>query len=59
MTEELKQQLLSFLLNVEKTMRAYNYALTATKYIDPNDHLKNIQKINSMSSELKKRVEQL
>ena len=56
MSQELKEQLLAFLNNVESAMRSYNFALTARQYIDPHYHMKNIQKINNMSFEIKKRL---
>lgn len=57
MDKELKEQILVFLTNVDRTMKAYNFALTSREYIDPQSHMKNIENINRMCSELKKKVE--
>jgi len=57
MDKELKEKLLSFFTNVDRTMKAYNYALTSREYIDPQSHMRNIENINRMCSELKKKVE--
>jgi len=38
-------------------MKAYNYALTSPQYIDPQSHMRNIENLNRMCSELKKKVE--
>lgn len=59
MDKELKEQLLSFLINVDRTMKAYNFALTSREYIDPQSHIKNIENVNRMCNELKKKVEKL
>lgn len=57
MDKELKEKLLSFFINVDRTMKAYNYALTSREYIDPQSHMRNIENLNRMCSELKKKVE--
>jgi hypothetical protein len=59
MDEKLKEEMLSFFINVDRTMKAYLYALTSRQYIDPDSHIKNIEKINMLSKELKKKVESL
>jgi hypothetical protein len=59
MDQKLKEELLAFFSNIERTMRAYNFSLTSREYIDPNSHMRNIEKINVMCSELKKKVEKL
>lgn len=59
MDKELKEQLLSFFTNVERTMKAYNFSLTSRQYIDPQSHMRNIENLNRMCSELKKKVEKL
>lgn len=59
MDKELKQEILVLLINVERTMKAYNFALTSRQYIDPQSHMKNIENVNRMCSELKKKVEKL
>lgn len=57
MDKELKEKLLAFFTNVDRTMKAYNYALTSPQYIDPQSHMRNIENLNRMCSELKKKVE--
>lgn len=57
MDKELKEKLLSFFTNVDRTMKAYNYALTSREYIDPQSHMRNIENLSRMCSELKKKVE--
>lgn len=59
MDQKLKEELLAFFTNIERTMRAYNFSLTSREYIDPNSHMRNIEKINVMCLELKKKVEKL
>jgi CCR4-NOT transcriptional regulation complex NOT5 subunit len=59
MDQKLKEELLAFFTNVERTMKAYNFSLTSREYIDPYSHTKNIENINRLCSELKKKVEKL
>jgi len=59
MDQKLKEELLAFFTNIERTMRAYNFSLTSRQYIDPNSHMRNIENINVMCLELKKKVEKL
>lgn len=59
MDKELKEDILKFLINVERTMKAYNFSLTSRQYIDPISHMRNIENINRLCSELKKKVEKL
>jgi len=56
MDEKLKEELLAFFTNIDRTMKAYNIAITSREYIDPDSHLRNIENINRLSSELKKKV---
>jgi len=56
MDEKLKEELLAFFTNVDRTLKAYNYALTSREYIDPQSHMKNIENVNRMCSELKNKV---
>jgi hypothetical protein len=57
MDKELKEQLIAFFINVDRTMKAYNFSLTSPQYIDPQSHMRNIEKINALCAELKKKVE--
>jgi hypothetical protein len=57
MDKKLKEELLAFFTNVERTMKAYNYALTSREYIDPQSHMKNIENVNRLCSEVKKKVQ--
>lgn len=57
MDKELKEQLLAFFINVERTMKSYNFSLTSRQYIDPISHMRNIENINHLCAELKKKVE--
>jgi hypothetical protein len=57
MDEKLKEELLAFFTNISHTMRAYNMSLTSRQYIDPISHMKNIENINRLCSELKKKVQ--
>jgi hypothetical protein len=57
MDEKLKEELLSFFTNMNHTMRAYMMSITSRQYIDPASHLRNIEKMNILLSELKKKVE--
>jgi len=57
MDKELKEEILRFLINVDRTMKAYNFSLTSRQYIDPASHMRNIENINRLCSELKKKVE--
>jgi hypothetical protein len=59
MDKELKEEILKFLINVERTMKAYNFSLTSRQYIDPISHMRNIENINRICAELKKKVEKL
>ena len=59
MDQKLKEELLAFFTNVSHTMRAYSFSLTSKEYIDPNSHMRNIEKINMLCAELKKKVEKL
>jgi hypothetical protein len=59
MDKELKEEILRFLINVDRTMKAYNFSLTSREYIDPYSHMKNIENINYLCTELKKKVEKL
>ena len=56
MDQKLKEEILVFLFNIERTMKAYNFSLTSREYIDPASHMRNIENINRMCSELKKKV---
>jgi hypothetical protein len=56
MDEKLKEELLAFFTNIDRTMKAYNIALTSRDYIDPDSHMRNIENINRLCSELKKKV---
>jgi hypothetical protein len=56
MDEKLKEELLAFFTNIDRTMKAYNIALTSRDYIDPDSHVRNIENINRLCSELKKKV---
>lgn len=56
MDQKLKEEILVFLFNIERTMKAYSFSLTSRQYIDPNSHMRNIENINRMCSELKKKV---
>jgi hypothetical protein len=57
MDKELKDQLLAFFSNVERTMKSYSFSLTSRQYIDPNSHMRNIENMNRICAELKKKVE--
>ena len=57
MDKELKEQLLAFFTNVERTMKSYNFSLTSREYIDPASHMRNIENINRLCAELKKKVQ--
>lgn len=57
MDKELKEKLLSFFTNIDRTMKAYNLCLTSRLYIDPAFHMRNIENINRLCSDLKKKVE--
>ena len=57
MDQKLKEELLSFFTVISHTMRSYNYSLTSRQYIDPASHMRNIEKINILVAELKKKVE--
>lgn len=59
MDQKLKEELLAFFTNVSHAMRAYNFSLTSKEYIDSNSHMRNIEKINMLCAELKKKVEKL
>lgn len=56
MDKELKEQILSYMTNIEHTMRAYMFSLGNKNYIDPASHLANIEKINTLTSILKEKV---
>lgn len=56
MDEKLKEELLAFFTNVDRTLKAYNYALTSREYIDPHSHMKNIENVTRLCSELKNKV---
>jgi len=56
MDEKLKEELLAFFTNIDRTMKAYNIALSSREYIDPYSHMRNIENINRLCSELKKKV---
>ena len=56
MDEKLKEELLAFFTNVDRTLKAYNYALTSREYIDPQSHMKNIENLNRICFELKNKV---
>lgn len=57
MDQKLKEELLAFFTNITHTMKAYNLSLTSRQYIDPASHMRNIEKINAICAELKKKVE--
>lgn len=57
MDKVLKEELLRFFINIDRTMKAYNFSLTSRQYIDINSHMRNIENINRILSELKKKVE--
>ena len=57
MDKVLKEELLRFFINIDRTMKAYNFSLTSRQYIDINSHMRNIENINGILSELKKKVE--
>lgn len=57
MDKDLKQELLAFITNIERTMKAYNFSITSRQYIDPQSHMTNIDNINRICVELKKKVE--
>ena len=57
MDQKLKEELLAFFTNINRTMKAYNLCLTSRQYIDPISHMRNIEKINNLCDELKKKVE--
>jgi hypothetical protein len=57
MDKKLKEELLAFFINVERTMKSYSFSLTSRQYIDPNSHMRNIENINRICAELKKKVE--
>jgi hypothetical protein len=57
MDKQLKEELLAFFTNISRTMKAYNFSLTSRQYIDPNSHMRNIENINRICAELKKKVE--
>lgn len=59
MDKELKEEILKFLTNVDRTMKSYSFSLTSRQYIDPVSHMRNIENINKLCSELKKKVEKL
>jgi hypothetical protein len=59
MDNKLKEELLAFFTNVEHTMRSYRFSLTNKEYIDPANHLVNIEKINILTSTLKEKVKKL
>jgi hypothetical protein len=59
MDEQLKDELLSFFANIERTMKAYNLSLTSREYIDPVMHDRNIQNINTLCNQLKEKVKKL
>jgi hypothetical protein len=56
MDQKLKEELLAFFTNVDRTLKAYNYALTSREYIDPQSHMKNIENVTRLCSELKNKV---
>jgi|LakMenEpi03Aug12_release.lakeMendotaPanAssembly.Ray.scaffolds.fasta_scaffold842447_2 hypothetical protein len=57
MDKKLKEELLAFFTNIERTMKSYNFSLTSREYIDANSHMRNIENVNRLLSELKKKVE--
>jgi hypothetical protein len=57
MDQKLKEELLAFFTNINLTMKAYGFSLTSREYIDSASHMRNIEKINNLCSELKKKVE--
>lgn len=57
MDKVLKEEMLRFLINVDRTMKSYSFSLTSREYIDVNSHMRNIENINRLCSELKKKVE--
>ena len=57
MDNKLKEELLAFFINVERTMKSYNFSLTSREYIDVNSHIRNIENVNRLLSELKKKVQ--
>jgi hypothetical protein len=57
MDEKLKEELLAFFISIDRTMKAYSLSLTSRQYIDPASHMRNIENINRISSELKKKVQ--
>lgn len=57
MDKKLKEELLAFFTNVERTMKSYNFSLTSRQYIDVNSHMRNIENVNRLLSELKKKVQ--
>lgn len=57
MDEKLKEELLTFIFNVQRTMKSYSFSLTSRQYINPASHMRNIENMNRLCSELKKKVE--
>ena len=57
MDQKLKEELLAFFTNINHTMKSYSLSLTSRQYIDPGSHIRNIEKINTLCSELKKKVQ--
>jgi hypothetical protein len=59
MDQKLKEEILAYITNVEHTMRSYRFSLTNKEYIDPVNHLANIEKINILTSNLKEKLKKL
>ena len=57
MDQKLKEELLALFTNLNHTMRSYMMCLTSRQYIDPASHIRNIEKINILVADLKKKVE--
>lgn len=59
MDKQLKEELMAFFVNFERTMSAYRFSLTSKQYIDPVSHMTNIEQMNILCSKLKAKVEKL
>ena len=59
MDKDLKNDLLTFFTNIERTMKIYMFSLTSREYIDIHSHEKNIENINALCNNLKEKVKKL
>lgn len=56
MDKQIKEEILAYLTNIEHTMRAYRFSLINKQYVDPANHMSNIEKINMLTNTLKEKI---